>query len=141
LAFARASIGWAKLANGHAEETEANVNEALRLSPRDTFAHILVFYIGVAKMFLGADEEAVTWYHRAIQLKRDYWIVHFNLAATLAELGRLDEAPAEARVDLALEPKFTLRRYRAGAASDNPVFLKRREQIIEGMRNAGVPEG
>jgi tetratricopeptide (TPR) repeat protein len=77
-------------------------------------------------MFLGADEEAVTWYHRAIQLDRNYWIVDFNLAATLAELGQLDEARAEAQAGLALEPKFTLRRYRAGAATDNPVFLKRR---------------
>jgi hypothetical protein len=28
----------------------------------------------------------------------------------------------------------------AGAATDNPVFLQRREQIIEGMRKAGIPE-
>ena len=141
LAAAHAAIGWAKLANGRAEETEAHVDEALRLSPRDRFAYDWVFWIGVAKMFLGADEEAVTWDHRAIQLNRNSWIVHFNLAATLAELGRLDEARAEAQAGLALEPKFTLRRYRAGAASDNPVFLKRREQIIEDMRKAGVPEG
>jgi tetratricopeptide (TPR) repeat protein len=62
-----------------------------------------------------ADEESVTWYHRAIQLDRNYWIVDFNLAATLAELGQLDEARAKAQAGLALEPKFTLRRYRAGA--------------------------
>jgi hypothetical protein len=42
---------------------------------------------------------------------------------------------------LALNPAFTLRRYRAGAQSDNPVFLKRRGRIIEGLRKAGVPEG
>ena len=141
LAAARAAIGWAKLANGRAEETEAHVDEALRLSPRDRFADRWVFYIGVAKMFLGADEEAVTWYHRAIQLNRNYWIAHFNLAATLAELGRLDEARAEAQAGLALEPKFTLRRYRAGAATDDPVFLKRREQIIEGMRATAFASG
>jgi hypothetical protein len=27
-----------------------------------------------------------------------------------------------------------------GAATDNPVFLQRRAQIIEGMRKAGIPE-
>jgi hypothetical protein len=42
---------------------------------------------------------------------------------------------------LALNPGFTLRRYRAGAQSDNPVFLKLRERFIEDMRRAGVPEG
>ena len=39
-------------------------------------------------------------------------------------------------------PQFTIRRFRDGAAqSDDPVFLKRREQIIEAMRKAEVPEG
>jgi hypothetical protein len=56
------------------------------------------------------------------------------------ELGRLDEARAEVQAGLALNPGFTIRRYRARAQSDNPVFLKRREQIIEAMRKAGVPE-
>jgi hypothetical protein len=43
----------------------------------------------------------------------------------------------------ALSPQkgFTLRRYRAGAQSDNPVFLKGRVRIIENMRKAVVPEG
>ena len=62
------------------------------------------------------------------------------MAATLMELGQLDEARAEVQAGLALNPGFTIRRYNAGAQSDNPVFLKGREQIIEAMRNAGVPE-
>ena len=62
------------------------------------------------------------------------------MAADLVELGQLDEARAEVQAGLALNPGFTIRRYRAGAQSDNPVFLKRREQIIEAMRKAGVPE-
>ena len=56
-------------------------------------------------------------------------------------LVEFDEARAEAQTGLALNPGFTIRRYRDGAQSDNPVFLKRREQIIEDMRKAGVPEG
>jgi hypothetical protein len=61
--------------------------------------------------------------------------------ADLAELGRLDEARAEVQAGLALNPGFTLRRYRDGAQSDNPVFLKGRGRIIEDMRKARVPEG
>ena len=53
----------------------------------------------------------------------------------------LDEARAEVQTGLALNPGFTIRRYRAGAQSDNPLFLKRRERLIEDMRKAGVPEG
>jgi hypothetical protein len=37
---------------------------------------------------------------------------------------------------LALDPNVTLRRFRDGAQSDNPDFLKRRERIIEDMRKA-----
>ena len=63
------------------------------------------------------------------------------MAAALVELGRLDEARAEAQAGLVLNPGFTIRRYRDGATSDNPVYLKGRERIIEDMRKAGVPEG
>ena len=35
---------------------------------------------------------------------------------------------------------FTIRRYRANAVSDNPIFLAGRERGYEGMRMAGVPE-
>ena len=52
-----------------------------------------------------------------------------------------DEAKSEVKAALALNPNFTLRRYRDAAQSDNPVFLKGRERIIEDMRKAGVPEG
>ena len=80
-------------------------------------------------------------YRRSIELNRNYPTGRFNMAATLVVLGRLDEARAEVKAGLALNPNFTLRRYRDGAQSDNPVFLKGRERIIEDMRKAGVPEG
>jgi hypothetical protein len=47
----------------------------------------------------------------------------------------------EVKAGLSLDPNFTLGRFRAGSASDNPTFLARRERIYEGMRKAGVPEG
>ena len=78
---------------------------------------------------------------RAEELNPNYATGRFTMAAALAELGRLDEARAEVLAGLALNPGFTIRRYRAGAQSDNPDFLKRRERIIEDMRKAGAPEG
>jgi hypothetical protein len=39
---------------GRAEETEAHVGEALRLSPRDTLAYIWMTFVGVAKLYLGS---------------------------------------------------------------------------------------
>jgi hypothetical protein len=56
-------------------------------------------------------------------------------------LGSPDPASAAAKAGLALDPSFTIRRYRDGAYSDNPTFLAKRERVCEGMRLAGVPEG
>jgi len=140
LASAHAVIGLAKLVNGHPEETEAHELEALRVSPHDTDANIWTAYIALSKLFLGDDETAVALYRRAFEINGNYPIGHFLMAAAFAELGRLDEARAAVQGGLALNPGFTIRRYRMGAQSDNPVFLKRREQIIVAMRKAGVPE-
>ncbi|HZZ23539.1 MAG TPA: tetratricopeptide repeat protein [Roseiarcus sp.] len=141
LASAHAVIGLAKLFDGHPEETESHELEALRVSPYDTEADVWVAYIALAKRYLGDYEGALSLYRRAKELNPNYPTGRFNTAATLVELGRLDEARAEAQAGLALNPGFTLRRYRDGAQSDNPVFLKGRERIIEDMRKAGVPEG
>jgi TolB-like protein/class 3 adenylate cyclase/Tfp pilus assembly protein PilF len=140
LASAHALIGLAKLVNGHPEETEAHELEALRVSPHDTDANIWTAYIALAKLFLKDDEAALANYRLAFEINQNYPIGHFLQAAAFAELGRIDEARATVQGGLALNPGFTIRRYRTGAQSDNPIFLKRREQIIEAMRKAGVPE-
>jgi TolB-like protein/class 3 adenylate cyclase len=140
LASARAEIGLAEVYEGRAEETEGHELEALRISPHDTDANVWVAYIAVGKLNLGADADAVTLFRRSMDINRNYATGHFNLSAVLVELGRLDEARAEVQAGLALTPEFTLRRYRAGTQSDNPVYLKRREQLIDAMRKAGVPE-
>ena len=67
LAAAQAAIGMAKLFMGRAEETEAHVLEALRISPRDTLAFNWLATAGVAKLYLGCDEEAVAWFRRAVR--------------------------------------------------------------------------
>jgi tetratricopeptide (TPR) repeat protein len=141
LAEAQALIGLARLFEGHPEETERHEREALHVSPHDTDANVWVAYIALSKLHLGAYEEALDFYHRSIELNRNYATGRFYYAAILAELGRADEAKAEVKAALALNPDFTPQRYRAGAQSDNPVFLKGRERIIEDMRRAGVPEG
>jgi TolB-like protein/class 3 adenylate cyclase len=141
LAAAHATIGLAKHYMGRGEETEGHVREALRLSPRDTFAYIWISFAGVAKLGLSADEEAVVQFRRALEINRNYPLAHFNLAAALALLDRLGEARAAAQAGLALDPTFTISRWRSGAPSDNPTFLAQRERIYDGMRKAGVPEG
>jgi TolB-like protein/class 3 adenylate cyclase len=140
LAGAHALIGLAKYCTGQGAESEAHVNEALRLSPRDIFAHRWFAIIGVSKLQIAADAEALAWFCRSIEANRTYPLVHFLLGAALALLGS-PHARAAAKAGLTLVPSFTIRRYRDGAYTDNPTYLAQRERIYEGMRLAGVPEG
>ncbi len=140
LAGAHSNIGVAKCFIGHAEETEAHINEALRLSPRDMYAHAWLAVAGYAKLLLTRDGEAVVLLRRAVETNRNYPIGHFWFATALAHLGRLDDARAASQAGLALNPTFTISRYRAGSPSDNPTFLAQRERIYAGMSKAGVPE-
>ena len=141
LAVAHAQIGFAKYVTGRGGETEAHVLEALRLSPRDTNANVWATWVGNAKHQVGADEEALAWFRQAIEANRNLPVGHFFLAAALALLERLDEAIQAAQAGLALDPSFTVSRFRASAASENPIYLARRERVYEGMRRAGLPDG
>ena len=141
LAPAHAMIGLAKYRIGRSEETEDHIQEAMRLSPRDSFVAAWLSIAGDAKLFLGDDEAAVSRLRGALSLNRNNPYTNFLLAAALAHLGRLDEAREAVQAGLALNPGFTMRRYRAGAASDDPTFLAQRERVVDGMRKAGVPEG
>ncbi len=88
LAGAHACIGGAKIFIGRAQETEAQVLEALRLSPRDPFAGNWLGFIGMAKTFLGEYEQALSWLRRSIDAARGSPVRSFYLAACLAKLGR-----------------------------------------------------
>ena len=125
---------------GRAEESEAAVQEALRLSPRDPWAFAWVWSVGLAKSFLDRPGEAVVWLRRSLNSNRNYPPTHFYLAAAFAQLGRPDEARSSVNAGLALDPRFTLEQFRLSAESDNPIYLARRERLIDHLRQAGVPE-
>jgi TolB-like protein/class 3 adenylate cyclase len=141
LASARALMGSALACMGRAQEAEAHVLEALRLSPRDAMIFEWFLIAGQAKTLLGEFAEASSWLRKSIGANRNRPLVFFLLAACLAHLDRLDEARREVKAGLAIDPDFTLRRFRAGAQSDNAVYLTQRARVMEGMRLAGVPEG
>jgi TolB-like protein len=141
LANAHGWIGLAKCYVGRPTETEAHFQEALRLSPRDIFVFRWMMFAGFAKLQLGADADAVVLLRRGIETNRNFPLLHFLLASALALLSHLDQAQAAAQAGLALDPNFTIRRYRTALPSDNPTYVARRERIYEGMRLAGVPEG
>ena len=97
---------------------------------------------GIAKNHLGLCDQAVAWCRRSIEANRNWPIHIFVLGASLARLGRLDEARSAVKAGLALNPSFSISRARAAwtATSDNPTYLTQWSAIFEDMRMAGVPE-
>jgi TolB-like protein/class 3 adenylate cyclase len=133
LAAAHGDIGLAKIFIGRPEETEAHEKEALRLSPRDSFAWLWLHFSGAAKLTLGANEEAVVLFRRSIENNRTNPLTHFFLAAALANLGKLQEAQSETKAGLALDPGFSIHRFSGGGQAG--------DSLLDAMRKAGVPEG
>src|ERR1700729_1515876 len=141
LARAEGAIGFGKINIGRAEETEAHIAEALRLSPRDTTAFVWMTHVGLGKHLLGSWEQAVAWCRRAIEANPNYPRAYFQLALALAQLGRLDEAHSSVNAGIAINPSFTVSRARVDwtALSDDPTYLAQLEPLFESMRMAGVP--
>ena len=142
LAPAEGSIGFGKILVGRAQDTEAHVAEALRLSPRDTTAFVWMTHVGLAKNQLADWEQAVVWCRRAVEANPNYPRANFFLALALAQLGRHNEAQSAVKAALAINPSFTVARARTlwTAMSDDPTYLAQVEFLLEGLRKAGVPE-
>jgi Flp pilus assembly protein TadD len=101
-----------------------------------------MFLAGIASTQLGRLEQAIPWFRRSIEANRNYMHTHFDLAAALAQVGRLEEARSAVKAGLALDRAYAISRLRANLAamSDDPTFLAQLEPVFEGMRRAGVPE-
>ena len=102
LAAAHGIIGLAKYLTGEAEQTESHVQEALRLSPSDTYVYFWSAFAGIAKMQLGRLEEAVVWLRRGIENNPNLPAAHF-LASAQAQLGIIDQAQDAVKAGLALD--------------------------------------
>ena len=139
LASAHAMLGLAKYLIGRGEETENHVQEALRLSPLDSFAYLWMLFAGVAKIQADEFDEAATWLKRSIDTNTNSPWAHFHLGVALYLMDRLLEAHAAAQVGLQLDPSFTTERYWSLAVSDDKRYLAIRERTIHALRASGVP--
>ena len=142
LADAHASIGYGKIFIGRAEETEAHVAEALRLSPRDTLAYIWMIIAGVAKLHLGSYEQAVAWFRRSIEANRNYPTAYFTVGRRPRAAWSTRRGAFRSQGRSRAQPG--LRRLSRPRLLDGderrPNVSGPARAILEGMRKAGVPE-
>lgn len=139
-ANAHAYAGIAKVFLGRAEETEAHVAEAMRLSPRDPMLSIWHLFVGSANLHLDRIDRAVHELQRSVEINPNDALAHFYLAAALVRADRLPAARDAAAIGIARMPGFTISRFRTQARGSNTTYLAQRERITAAMRMAGVPE-
>jgi tetratricopeptide (TPR) repeat protein len=128
---------WAALSDiavlaGRVEEGLEHIRKAFRLNPFPASWYYLT--LGQAQYAAGDYEAAVE------TLRRDETYRTSSrrfLAASLAQLGRLDEAHAEVELFLVGNPDFTTRHWAATEPFRDAATL---EHFVDGYRKAGLPE-
>ncbi len=136
--YARA--GLMKIYLGRAEEAQALVAEAIRLSPRDPRLDQFYSFLGLADLLLGKLAPSLDRVRRSVEINPNFAPSFLHVAAAAALLGYETEAAQACARIRELLPNFSFARYQAAPPSDNPVYLAQRERLIEGLRKAGLPE-
>ena len=126
---------------GRAEEAFAPIEQALRLSPRDTARNVFEWHACHAHAHLAQWEQVIEWCGKSIASNPSYFAPHIELAAAYGWLGRSADARAAVSEIQKLRPGFTVENYVGGP--DVPADAKyknERARIAEGLRKAGLPE-
>jgi len=137
--YEAASVG--KFFLGHAEDGLAGLETALRLSPRDPHLPWLQFWMCGFQKDLAHYEQAIPWCEKAVAGLPHVYIPLAFLAAADALAGHDREAKEAAAQLLKVNPSFTVQSWASVHWSDDPTFNARYQRFIEGLRQAGLPEG
>jgi adenylate cyclase len=127
--------GWVRCWAGRQQEAIPHFHSAMRLSPFDRTMVAMLSGLAVALCMDGRYEESITWAQRAIS-EQDTWTASYRpLAASLAHLGRMDEARRVAEQLLAHDPGYRVEQIKSLYWS-SPGF----DRYLEGLIKAGLPE-
>ena len=108
----------------------------MRLDP--FHPHFAPLMMGQAHYLLKEYREARHWLREATGRAPDHQYGHAYLAATYAQLGRLEDARAEAAEILRINPKYTI----SGTQKRVSIFQRSEDilHLVDGLRKAGLPE-
>jgi tetratricopeptide (TPR) repeat protein len=128
-------FGMALVFAGDAKRAIELVHTYMRLDP---------FYVPYASLVLAYAQYMLEQYSEAQASLRDFvmhaphwWAGRSLLAASLAKMGQLQAARAEAAETLRLAPNFTISRFRPLFGLKYP---QHEQHLFNGLRQAGLPE-
>jgi adenylate cyclase len=136
-ASSHGGLGFALSYTGRPDDAIAHLEQAMRLSPQGPETFLWLGCMGWAHFSGGRYEEALSWLERSRQNSPGFPLTYRALAATYAQLGRLEEARKALREDLRLNPEESISRIKAQIPVADPDFL---ERYFDGLRKAGLPE-
>ena len=146
---AYANLGWCKLLTGAIEEAIPTLEQALRLSPRDSRAGNWHARIGLVHLLQSRIPEALLWFERAGSTSPALPYVHALLASAHGQTGGTERAAvelAEAQRLSAADRYSSIAQLRAagldgsgfwGAPKTRALF---EATYFAGLRKAGMPE-
>ncbi len=120
---------------GGEQEAVVLFERAMRLSPKHPWWVPSAY--GLSLHLVGRKEEAVASFKKAIDLKPNHVLPHAFLAAVYVDLGRMDEARAQAYEVMRLNPKFTASRLMQSHSLHDPARDARYKDLLQ---RAGLPE-
>lgn len=122
---------------GGLDDALAYFQGALRLSPADPYAFIMLTGIAHVHMIRGEYAEALAVAEKSLASSAGFDPTYWMLISSSALLGRMDEAKRYLEKYQALVPGITIARVRAAQPPDPA----RMGTILEGLKMAGLPEG
>jgi adenylate cyclase len=126
-------LGMALRFAGRAEEAIPILKKAMRLDPNAP-----VFYLNVlagAYREIQQYEKAIEWSEKAVQQNPKNVLYRVTLCSSYSLTGRMDEARAQAKEIMRLNPKFSVERLARTDPQKNQVAKKR---YIDALRKAGL---
>ena len=128
----RRARGAAEVVLGRYEQAISDVQQAMRLSPRDPRIGLWLVDLGNAELGLGHFDAAIDKYHKAIDAGWRAYQPYRGLAAAYALDGNREEATSALAEARRLNPQLTLKWEQTNSVNIPP--------LLEGLRKAGLPE-
>jgi adenylate cyclase len=129
LLLARAN---AENALGRYEQAKADMESAIRLSPRDPIIAYFHVIVGDAEIGLGHFDAAIDEFRKALDAGLHAFSVYMPLAAAYALAGKVNEAKAALAEARRLEPKLTVKWMTE--------YMHNPPAVLDGVRKAGLAE-
>lgn len=139
---AHASRGITLITAGRAREAVSSIQIALRLSPKDPTVGTWRFFLCHAHVHLRQYSEGIEECRRSINLNKLNWFPYADLISAYGATGQLEMAQQVLAELNSIRPDFTVQWFQkiGHARSSNPQFRREYDDIVEGLRKAGVRE-